>query len=88
MSNENTEAKPTAEEAGRVDPVVMRILHSKQHSDVPELRIELFEMLDGSYPPFRCRLVDKATGEVGPQIKMFNAISKAAKCYEEEWLIW
>jgi hypothetical protein len=68
--------------------VVMRVLHAKQHSDVKGLSIELFEMLDNRECPFGCRLVDKETDEVGPQIKTFDLLSRAAKCYEDELLIW
>ena len=57
--------------------------------DTVETYCELFKVIGEEIThPYRVRLIDKETGEVGPQIRMFTKLSSAAKCFDEQSITW
>ena len=53
------------------------------------INCELFKVIGSEVThPYRVRLIDTETGEVGPQIRMFTRLSAAAKAFEEQSITW
>lgn len=61
--------------------MILKIIHEKSHWDVKGLTIQLVEIA-GEARPFRVRLIDNKTGEVGPNISIHETISSAAIHYD------
>ena len=51
------------------------------------LRVELFESI-GQVKPFRIRLIDTKTLEVGPQIRMYEELGPCAMFYQDHTSNW
>jgi len=50
---------------------------------------ELFKVIGSEVThPYRVRLINTETGEVGPQIRMFTKLSAAALAFDEQRLTW
>ena len=54
--------------------------------DDQDLEIQLYEVEDSC--PYRVRLVDIKTGEVGPNISIFYSLSRAANFFENNSPVW
>ena len=53
------------------------------------INYELFKVIGSEVThPYRVRLVNTETGEVGPQIRMFTKLSAAALAFDEQRLTW
>ena len=65
----------------------IRIIHTRQCTDDKDLDVQLFEVF-GAEKPYRVRLIDKSTGEIGPQIRMYDDFGNAAKFYAHNSPIW
>ena len=61
-------------------------IHNRIDQDTG-LKVELFESIDEPMP-YRVRLVDVETNEVGPQIRMYDTLSDAARFYEKHTPTW
>lgn len=66
---------------------VINILHTRKCTDDNSLDVQLFEVINAE-KPYRIRLIDRQTGEVGPQIRMYESLGDAAKFYERNSPIW
>ena len=71
---------------GEVKPNI-RIIDTRQCEDDESLNVQFFESLNVD-KPYRIRLIDKNTGEVGPQIRMYDSFGLAATFYEKGSPIW
>jgi len=53
------------------------------------INYELFKVIGSEVThPYRVRLINTETGEVGPQIRMFTKLSAAAKAFDEQSITW